>query len=43
VLHHVVEYETNSGAFARHMHVAAAQLGVQFVNALFKKKARNIS
>jgi hypothetical protein len=36
-LHHVVEEETISGAFARHMRVAAAQLGVQFVNALFKK------
>ena len=39
VLHHVVEEETTSGAFARHMRVAAAKLGVQFVNALFKKKA----
>jgi hypothetical protein len=38
VLHHVVEEETTSGAFARHMRVAAAQLGVQFANALFKKR-----
>jgi hypothetical protein len=37
VLHHVVEEETTSDAFPRHMRVAAAQLGVQFVNALFKK------
>jgi hypothetical protein len=40
VLHHVVEEETTSGAFARHMRVAAAQLGVQFVNALFKKRQK---
>jgi hypothetical protein len=35
VLHHVVEEETTFNAFARHMRVAAAQLGVQFVNARF--------
>jgi len=39
VLHHAVEEETTSGAFARHIRVAAAQLGVQFANAQFKKKA----
>jgi hypothetical protein len=37
VLDHLVEEETTSGAFARNMRVAAAQLGVQFANALFKK------
>ena len=42
VFHHDVKEETTSGAFARHMCVAAAQLGVQFVNAL-TKKGRNIS
>jgi len=42
VLHHVVEEETTSGAFTRHMRVAAAQLGVEFFNALFLK-GRNIS
>jgi hypothetical protein len=31
-----------SDAFARHMRIAAAQLGVQFADALFKK-GRNIS
>jgi hypothetical protein len=40
VLHHVVEKETTSGAFARHMRVAAAQLGVKFVNALFLKRQK---
>jgi hypothetical protein len=35
VLDHIAEEETTSGAFARHMRVAAAQLGVQFVNALY--------
>jgi hypothetical protein len=40
VLHHVVEEETTSGAFARHMRVAAAQLGVQFANARLKKREK---
>jgi|AntAceMinimDraft_5_1070358.scaffolds.fasta_scaffold51921_2 hypothetical protein len=42
VPHHVVEEETTSGAFARHMRVAAAQLGLKFANVLFKE-GRNIS
>ena len=32
MLHRAVEEETTSGAFARHMRVAAAQLDVKFVN-----------
>jgi hypothetical protein len=40
VLHHVVEKETTSGVFARRMRVAAAQLGVQFANELFKKRQK---
>jgi hypothetical protein len=40
VLHRAVEEETTSGAFARHMRVAAAQLGVQFVNALLKNRQK---
>jgi hypothetical protein len=39
VLNQVVEEETTSGAFARHMRVAAAQLGVQFANAHCLKNA----
>jgi hypothetical protein len=31
VLHHVVEEKATSSAFARHMRVVAAQLGVQFI------------
>jgi hypothetical protein len=40
VLHHVAEEETTYGAFARHMRVAEAQLGVLFVNALFLKRQK---
>jgi hypothetical protein len=31
---------TGYSAFARHMRVAAAQLGVQFANALFTKRQK---
>jgi hypothetical protein len=40
VLHHVVKEETTSSAFARHMRIVAAQLGIQFINALFLKRQK---